>query len=146
MQFSIKSLIALTSLVAISLGAYAALGPTIFELAVPTAILLGIIFAGISAHKSNVPVPFWKCLTVYALIFFWGTSWHTGPPSDDEMIMMAVVFATGLVLSFSAIRHGHWATKIMGLLIFLPIVWGIGLHAYNALRNWSNIVDYWCGL
>ena len=145
LQFSIKSLILLTSIIAVLLGAYAALGPSIVDLAVPVTILLGLIFTGVCAHKNSLPIPFWKCFVVYILIFFWGTSSHTGPPTDDEMVFTAIVFGTGIVLSFSSIRDGHWATKIMGLLIFVPIAWSICLHAYNALRNWSNVVDYWHG-
>ena len=145
MQFSIKSLIIVTSLIACSLGAYKAFGPAIVEFAVPISILLGLIFAGIFAHANNIPVPFWKCFVVYATTFIWGINWHTGPPTENEMAFTAVVFATGIVLSFSAIRDGHWATKIMGLLIFLPMAYSVGFRVYHSLQNWSDIVDYWCG-
>ena len=127
------------------LGAFAALGPPVVALGVPISIFLGLIFAGVAAHKNQASIPFWKCTVVYTLLFFWGTSWHTGPPSNEELVFTAFVFATGVVLSFSSIRDGHWATKIMGTLVFLPIAWFIGSHIFRAYRNWSDVVRYWYG-
>ena len=135
----------MTSLIAVLLGAYQAFGASVLELAVPISIPLGLTVAGIFAHKKSVPIPFWKCFVAYVMIFFWGTNSHTGPPTEGETVFMVVAFATGMVLSFSSIRDGHWATKIMGLIIFIPLVFLVGSRVLYGLRNWSAVVDYWSG-
>ena len=128
------------------LAAYKAFGPGLVEPVVLVALLFGLFFAGTSAHAHNNPIPFWKCVAVYVLVFLWGTShWHTGHSTNGELVFTAVVVAVGIVVSFSSIRHGDWATKIMASIIFLPATLYTFAVIYHGLRNWNNIIKYWSG-
>lgn len=145
MRFSIRSLAALTTLTGILLGAYIALGPSMIELVPPTCIVLGLLFAGVRAHQNHHAVPFWKCVAAYTLISVWGFNHHPYPPSDQETIVAILVCAASIVLAGSSILKGHWATKIMGLTVFVPTTFVVLAAIHQASKYEFSIGDYWLG-
>lgn len=145
LKFSFKTMIFFATLAAVILGVYKIFGANSLGFLVLLGILLGLIFAGILSYRDNLPIPFIKCLVAYFLFFIWGMSTHTGPLSKEEAVYAAVVIGIGLVLSFSSVREGNWATKVMGLIIFFQYASFFCIWLFNGFRSWSNITDYWLG-
>ena len=108
-------------------------------------VLAGVAYVGYAAHAYEKAVPFWKCFVAGAcLIVDPGVHryWYL---SDTEIIVTAVLSAAGAVLAFSAVWHGHWATKIFGVIVFLPFAMLIANTLYGATQSWSNVFEYWSG-
>lgn len=144
LQFSIKSLLIFTTVSALALGAHAALGAKVIPVLVFCFAVAALTRAGYVAHAEGKGIPFWKSIVAVLAAMFFPPMSRCGP-SENEIIVMAVVVGVCVVFSYSAVRHGHWATKVVGMLVFFPSVAFIAITAFDALRSWSNVVDYWSG-
>ena len=138
LQFSIKTLTALTAISAVIATAFANFGLGF----VPVGLGLAFLTAGHAAHANAKLIPFWKAMIPIALFMFL-LPIESRYQSDEEVILSAFLIGVSAVCSCSAVRHGHWATKIIGAVVFVPIVAFISVTLYDGFCSWSNVVYYW---
>ena len=137
LTFSLKTLLNTVTLAALLLGLYLAIGPA--SLAIASLVLL--VFAGFASHKANAPIPYWKCVGSGAILFYLLPPLGY-QPLHAETILNSIVFAIGVFLVYSSIRHGHWSTRMLGIVVIIPYVFGFYLILQNAIRNWTDNVNY----
>ena len=125
---------------------YAAIGPAkFFNTLVPLALLASLFVAGFIAHENEKPAPYWSCVgSVVIFVFFALPLLVFRPsearliifgPSEARLIIFACFFSIGGYLSYSAIRHGHWTTRILALLVMMAYVLSFFAIIQNAIRN-----------
>ena len=113
MQFSIKTLLLLTTVVAIGTVAYMALGTSAIWL-----LLWGyVIAAGAISHNDQKPTPFWSGVASLLILVFLFSGSVDVSAGTNAVVVFALVFTLGGYLASLAIRRGHWTTKILGSIL-----------------------------
>ena len=137
-KFSLETLMIIVTLAALFLGLHLVIGPASWAVA----SFLLLVFAGFASHMANIPVPYWKCVGS-AAIFFYLLPPLDYRPGHAETIFNAILFAIGAFLVYSSIRHGHWSTQLLGMVVIIPYILLFALIVQNAINNWPDIVHYW---
>lgn len=114
-QFSIKALLTLTTIVAVGVASFIAFGPIAFGIFIVGAL----IATGVIAHQNEVSVPFWGCTASTLILCFLLPPVGGYAPSNEEVIISVLMFTLGGYLAYSAIRRGHWLTRLFAACIFL---------------------------
>ncbi len=138
MKFSLKTLLIFVTMAAVFLGLYQAIGDASFVFG-----MFGLlVFVGFAAHKVENPFPYWQCIgSIAILIFLLPPLGYR--PTEAETIMSSILFAIGGYLAYAAIRHGHWSTRLLAIVVISPYLLFICLTLIEGLSNWERIVDYW---
>ena len=130
---------------------YAAIGPEMFfEALVPIAFVVFLLLVGIVAHNNEKPAPYWSCIGSIVIYFsFLLPLLSLGPkllsfgPNETGVIFFACAFSIGGYMSYSAIRHGHWATRTLGLLVMTFYTIGFYAIAQNSIHSWDHVFNHW---
>ena len=113
MQFSIKTLLASTTITAVAVGSYIKFGmPAIW-----TGLLLGVIALGTIAHRNKTPAPFWGCIGSAILLWHPLLPYRRIIPFSGEVGFSILAFIVGACLAGASIQRGHWTTRAMAVLM-----------------------------
>ena len=133
-------LVTLTA-IAVALGLFQTIGFYVHFL-----LLLGVVIAvGVSSHKADRVVPFWQCVGAGLIAFFLVTNLSLRFWTEQDVVGYAVLIGFGLWFSYSSIRRGYWATKLLSVpfaIFYMFIMYGI---AALVIFHWDFICDYWFG-
>lgn len=138
-KFTLSSLFVLTLLVAIFL----AVAPFVDLDVLFLTYCAFIVFALAKSVRANGGVYYFQfaCSLMILLSFLP----ELGPysPSDTQVVVNAGLLGIGMWLSFNAVRHGHWSTKLAAI---LPLCM-LSVFAFYALKfgvlHTDYVVDYW---
>jgi len=115
---------------------YAAIGPAkFFNTVVPLTWLASFFVAGFVAHENEKPAPYWSCVGSMVIFFFIALPLLVFGPSEVGAILFACFFSIGGYLSYSAIRHGHWTTRILATLVMMAYALSFFAIIQNVIRN-----------
>ena len=148
MQFDIKFLLLITTLAAVFFAVW-----TAFSSAPPfsrfclAAAVTGLVATGVEAYKAGKSFPFWQCISAMTLSLLLPAqvSSRYGDMSYESAVTRAGLLGIAVVLAFSAIRNGHWATKIAALFVFIPFSLLIFAIIMVGISNWPDVWRYWTG-
>ena len=137
-QYSLKSLLLVTTVVAILVTVISKLGINL----VPYILLAAVV--GFTAHRDGKLVPYWKA--VFAASFWLAaTDDHYRYWTDEVAIAYSIGLGFGSVFAFSAIRHGNWQTKIIAAVAMLLYVIMIAGTLIHGIGNMDGVIEYWAG-
>ena len=137
--FSILGLLILTTVVALFIAVVPLLGAAVIP-------LFGfglLIVVGVLAHGNNSALAFWAATGGFLMLFPLLSTLGLYVPRDSEVIAGCLIFGIGIYLAYYSIRHGHWATVVLGVLVISPYLFYLCAAVLQGLENWQDIVAYW---
>ena len=118
MQFSIKTLFVLTTVVAIGSCAYLIFGASAIWL-----LVWGyVVSTGAISHHNEKATPFWGCIASVLILAYLFSQPGKSIANTEAAIAFVLAFTLGGYLAYSGIQHGHEATKLFGSLILAAYI------------------------
>ena len=141
-QFSVRSLLVVTGVVAFAMTAVQALGLNVFSTCFLVVVVSCLMVIGIGAKAEKRLIPFLKGVTAN-LICFSTTGLAFNYWTDWDAIVFSIMAAFAVVYAYAAVKNGNSPTKIIGVIALLPCVLMIVGAVMLTISSSCDIIQYW---
>ena len=144
-QFSIRWLLIVTSVVAVLIAVLMQLGERGGVLILPVAfgtIIYIMYFVQRTAAQKQKVLPFWQATFAYVMFL----PLMTGPLRlirDSDVIAASFILGIGLMLSLVALLRGNWVTRIYVAPIAAIWMCLVFFKISSSFRSWNFLWNYW---
>jgi hypothetical protein len=107
------------------------------------AVCLSAVPVGVVSVHAQRTTHFLQCLGSFVILAYFCFPSTSHSPSEISIIITACVHGAGTMLALSAIRRGHWSTKLLACVAFAAYLGILGNAIYLSVRKWDAVVDYW---
>ena len=136
-QFSIAWLLGITTVIALGIALPWQLRGVVATMAaiviVPSILLYVVLKVGTIANEKQKMLPFWQASSAYLIMIL--VMYSSGAPDEADLIMLAIVLGTGLMLSTVPLYRANNVTRLYVLPAFLIYLLIHILIGYRAIGD-----------